>query len=280
MTTADRPRSSSYDALIRDHQPKHYYQHLDTDAGRWIDVIRGQDGVFPAGYGSQLLPNGEVAPHFDGLGQYAEMGDSSYFGPAGAASYWTVECWVRFDTDHFPRSQTGDLYVHWMGKGEHGGRNDGDHEWVTRVYNGDTGSVDRDKWVSGYTVSWHGHENEPTLACGQAYTGGWQVGAWHHLVYITDHINRRVGIWWDGQQAHGWVSMDAPKYDIEARNGIAPLRVGTRDFKSFLLGSVAKLAFYTYGLSEQRIREHYEAAPMHPGACEDGELEQPPLYTQ
>lgn len=258
------PVSSSYDALILDHQPKHYYQHVDLTTGRWVDVIRGNHGRFPDGYGLDLTPNGELVPHFDGRGQHAEMAPSIYAGPSSARSAWTVECWVRFDTGTFPSVQGG-LYVHWMGVGDRSGYNTGNHEWVARVYNSHTSPPlerARDRWVSGYAVSWHGQG----LGCGQAHTDGWDVGDWHHWVFVVDHTTRKVALWFDGEQAHGWVSMDAPKYetDLDYRRG--PLRVGTRDHKSYLRGAVTKVATYTYKLSPSRIREHYEASPLHPGA--------------
>lgn len=251
------PVSSSYDTLVLSHQPQHYFQRLDVDAGQWIDVVRARHATFPDGYGSDVLANGELVPHFDGHGQYAEAGDSSYFGPAGAASQWTVECWFRPDTLQFPNDQA-DIYVHWMGKGDGSGAA-GRHEWTARMYNQVTPGVTppRPNWVSGYVFSAPGG-----IGCGQAYTGGLDARTWHHYVFVVDHLDRRVALWFDGTQAHGWVSMDA--YDITVTNGTAPLRIGTRDFASFFQGAVGKLAFYTRQLSPERIAEHYAAGPFGP----------------
>jgi hypothetical protein len=256
------PISSSYDTLIRAHEPKLYYQHVD-EQGLWIDVIRGQHGTFPAGYGLEPTSNRELFPHFDGIGQYAEMAPSVLNGPLSAAAAWTVECWVKFDSAAMPNAQAvsddvDGIYVHWMGVGTKSSPTLGNHEWVARVYNDETGSVDRPRWVSGYAVSWTGGG----LGCGQAHTDGWNAGTWHHYVFIVSHVTRKVGLWWDGEQAHGWVSMDDPKYMIDLEHHGAPLRVGTRDLRSFLQGSVGKLATYTYALSPERIRQHYEASPL------------------
>jgi hypothetical protein len=257
-TRLSYPTGSSYDSLVLAHRPKLYYQYV-SEQGIWVNTAPyGKDGRFPAGYGLEVLPNGERVPHFDGQAQFAEMPPTRFAGPTSAASAWTVECWVKFDSVAMPNAQADGIYVHWMGVGTKSSPTLGNHEWVARVYNDETGSVNRPRWVSGYAVKWTGGG----LGCGQAYTDGWTPGTWHHYVFIIDHTTRKVGLWWDGVQAHGWVSMDDPKYMIELAYKGAPLRVGTRDFNSFLQGSVGKLATYTYKLSPARIAEHYQASPF------------------
>lgn len=254
------PIGSSYDTLILSHKPKLFYQYVN-EQGVWVNTAPyGGNGTFPVGYGMDVLANGERVPHFDGLRQYAEMPPTRYAGPTSAASAWTVECWVKFDNAAMPNAQAvsddvDGIYVHWMGVGTKSSPTLGNQEWVARVYNDRTGSVNRPRWVSGYACSWTGGG----LGCGQAYTDGWESRTWHHYVFIVDHVTRKVGLWWDGVQAHGWVSMDDPKYMIDLAYKGAPLRVGTRDLKSFLQGSVGKLATYTYKLSPARIAEHYAA---------------------
>jgi hypothetical protein len=43
-------------------------------------------------------------------------------------------------------------------------------------------------------------------------------------------------------------------------DGTAPFRIATRDFKSFFLGAIAKVAIYDYELSPIKVRSHYQAA--------------------
>jgi hypothetical protein len=43
-------------------------------------------------------------------------------------------------------------------------------------------------------------------------------------------------------------------------NGTVPFRIATRDFKSFFLGAIAKVAIYDYELSPTMALSHYQAA--------------------
>lgn len=247
---------SPYDELVLADKPALYYQHLD-DSGRWFEVVRGNHGTFPAGHGHARLPDGERAPLFDGHRQHALMPPIIEAGPSSSPKQWTVECWVRFDATRFPRPQENQ-YVQWMGVGDTSGYDKGNREWLARVYNASDGKEDRSQWVSGYASSWHGQG----LACGQAYTEGWKAGTWHHYVFVVDRENRRVGLWWDGRQARGWVSMEPYGTELDHRG--APLRVGTRDHKSYLLGAVGKVATYTHQLSPERIAAHHARLATSP----------------
>ena len=49
-------------------------------------------------------------------------------------------------------------------------------------------------------------------------------------------------------------------YEIHPRHGSAPLRLGTRDFGSFLAGDLGEVAIYPRVLSVRVIRDHYAGA--------------------
>ena len=49
-------------------------------------------------------------------------------------------------------------------------------------------------------------------------------------------------------------------YDIVPVHGSAPLRFGTRDLGSFLKGGLDEVAIYPRVLSDDEIREHYQAS--------------------
>jgi hypothetical protein len=49
-----------------------------------------------------------------------------------------------------------------------------------------------------------------------------------------------------------------PKWQIRPRHGTAPVRLGTRDAKSFLHGGLDEVAIYPRVLSAEEILENYQ----------------------
>jgi hypothetical protein len=241
----------AYDDVVLSHNPKHYYPAISGQA--WPDVIRGANGRFVNGRGTVIMPDGTTAPHFDGTKQWAWMPDSSYFGPAGARSAWTVTVWVRPTVLNYVNSRsTG--YVNWIGKRGNGR----DGEWLMRIYNLDSY---RPQWLRAYVLSPQG--GDPSA--GQSYRDGFAARQWLHVAFVVSHVRREVALFVDGRQSRGWVSMDA--YGTIIRNGTAPLIVG-RDSqldpndgtpRSWFRGAVGKPAFFTYDLSAQGVSEQYPA---------------------
>jgi hypothetical protein len=243
--------TATYDQLVLEHGPKHYYPRAGSNL--WPDVVRGVNGRFPNGRSTITMPDGSLAPRFDGATQYAIMPDSSFFGPAGAQTAWTFTCWLRPSVLNYANDRsTG--YVHWIGK-----RRDGrDGEWLMRIYNLNS---DRPSWLSGYVLSPAGG----SPSAGQSYRGGLVVGQWYHIAFVVRRVSRQVGLFVNGRQSRGWVSMDA--YRTVVRNGTAPLIIG-RDSqldpdngkpRSWFRGTVGKPAFFTYDLSVQGVSEQYPA---------------------
>ena len=53
--------------------------------------------------------------------------------------------------------------------------------------------------------------------------------------------------------------MPNPRWKIKPAHGDAPLRLGTRDLKSFLTGAIDEVAVYPRVLTAKEVRENYNA---------------------
>jgi hypothetical protein len=94
-------------------------------------------------------------------------------------------------------------------------------------------------------------------------------GRWLHIVACYqrgDRTNPTAGvqIYKDGQFRLGPPSTGTlcsnPKFQVMPAHGPAPLRLGTRDLRSFLHGGLDEIAIYPYVLSADQVREHYKIA--------------------
>ena len=152
---------------------------------------------------------------------YVEVADNAGFSVATTNSL-SVSAWMRPDVLTFPNSEsTG--YVHWMGKGE-----DGQDEWTFRMYNETTTDVPpRPNRISFYVFNLVGHEG-----VGSYFQEPVQAGEWIHVVGVADGQNTSIyknGVF---KQSQSYAGIITPQ------RGAAPLRMATRDFKSFFLGSI------------------------------------------
>ena len=251
------PPLTEYDKTVLSHQPKHFYPALSGQT--WPDSIGDADGRFFNGRGESTMPDGSVAPHFDGATQWARMPDRSAFGPAGAATAWTVTCWVR------PRvlrqvNDRSEGYVHWIGK---------KNEWLSRIYNDNAmkdGEPYRQNWLSCYVF-----DPDEQFGAGQRYEDGFQAREWLHVAFVVRTDERRqCGLFVNGRQSRGWASLEdnegSVQFDVRPINTTAPLIVG-RDStlgsdgkpRSWFRGAVGKPAFFTYDLSAYGVSAEYPA---------------------
>lgn len=186
------------------------------------------------------LPNGDDAMVFDGRGQYVELADSPDFSVSTTGTL-TIEAWFRPDVLDFARSEQG--YVHWMGKGR-----PGQHEYVSRMYNRTAQTAGRPNRISGYAYNPSGG-----LGAGSFFEDEIVPGTWMHyglVISTTDTGGDGQGtvrIYRDG------VLRDTDtlggSYDIVPTDHDAPLRIGTRDGRSFFEGAIGKVAVYGYDAS-------------------------------
>ncbi len=167
---------------------------------------------------------GNSCLHFDGLQSYIEIPDSPDFSLTTTGAL-AVSAWIRPSTLTFPSTEgkgvdLSKAYVHWMGKGE-----GGQQEWVFRMYSLDN-TDGRANRISFYVFNLDGG-----LGVGSHYqdpNNPIQVGVWIHVLGAAD--NEKTYLYINGTL----VDSDVYAGQITPQRGTAPLRIGTRDFNSFL----------------------------------------------
>jgi hypothetical protein len=203
----------------------------------------------PSAVGKTTMPNGDPAAVFNGSSNYLEVNDADDLS-IPTTKLLTIEAWMRPDVLNFAHT-SADGYVHWMGKGV-----GGQHEYVSRMYNKDTGRPNR---ISGYAYNADGG-----LGAGSYFEDPTTAGQWIHYTIVID--SRPTGAYPLGfiKIYKNGVKRDedtlAGEYNIHPTNGTAPFRVGTRDFVSgYFQGAVGKVAIYNTALTDARIMAHYQA---------------------
>lgn len=171
---------------------------------------------------------------FDGASTYIEVPDSADFSVAtnGAIS---ISAWFRPDVLVFPNEE-GEGYIHWLGKGERGAQ-----EWVFRMY-GQDNTAGRENRISFYVFNKEGH-----IGVGSYVQEPVQAGTWIHIAGVAD-----------GTQTHIYKNGALKRSDtyagtITPQHAAAPLRIGTRDFASFFLGSIREVRIWNRALSEDDV---------------------------
>jgi hypothetical protein len=184
---------------------------------------------------------------------YVEIPDSTDFSQPTSGQGLTVEVWIRPDRLQFP-GQTADPYVHWLGKGVAG-----NHEWALRFYSNDSSRPNR---ISAYIWNPSGGEG-----AGAYFQDQLVVGHWIHVVacYEPGDKDTRppagVHIYKNGRHRQGPPSSGTlysnPRFQIVPMHGNAPLRLGTRDRGSFLIGALDEVAIYPRVLTAEEVLENY-----------------------
>lgn len=196
--------------------------------------------------------NGDPASVFDGATQYIEVPDHDALS-VPATGILAIEAWMRPDVLDFPR-QEGSNYVHWMGKGEVN-----QYEYAARMYSrATTDNPQRPNRISGYAFNLSGG-----LGTGSHFQDNIIVGRWIHYMLVINTVDT------DESHPTGYTKIykngrvrdqDAlTSFATVPGDGTAPFRIATRDFKSFFLGAIAKVAIYDYELSSTTVRSHYQA---------------------
>jgi hypothetical protein len=202
---------------------------------------------------------------FPGDGAYVEIpaAPDLSFHPKG----FTVSAWLKPDTLEFRKSE-GSGYVYWMGKGE-----PGQYEWAMRMYS-DTNSEKppRPNRISFYLFNLDGGLGEGSYTQEPVRAGEW--------IQITASANRgETAIYRNGEyvrcdeyngpaatgcQAHG--------ERIHPEPGNAPLRLGTRDLKSFFQGGLAQVRIWNRALARQEIQKLFHGVVPRNGLVADFQL--------
>jgi hypothetical protein len=188
---------------------------------------------------------------------YVEIADSADFSVATTGSL-SVSAWMRPDVLTFPNSEsTG--YVHWMGKGEAG-----QQEWTFRMYNETTTDVPpRPNRISFYVFNLQGHQG-----VGSYFQEPVQVGEWIHVVGVADGQNSSIyknGVF---KQSQSYAGIITPQ------RGAAPVRMATRDFKSFFLGAIRGVRIWNRALTPSEVQMVFTDTIPQDGLVAEYRLEQ------
>jgi hypothetical protein len=252
-----RPRSSYRDRVL-EKGPVAYWRLGEREGPTAADELGAHHGKYhgaPAFHETGAIKHdGNTAIGLDGR-SYVEISDSSRFSQPTSGAGLTVEVWLRPDQLVF-RGQSAEHYVHWLGKGEAGR-----HEWAFRFYSRDSSRPNR---ISAYLWSPSGGEG-----AGAYFQEELQARHWIHVVacYQPGDLRRRgagVQIYRDGvlrlgPPARGTLYSNA-LFNVEPAHGAAPLRLGTRDLKSFLIGGLDEVAIYPRVLTAAEVLDNYRAA--------------------
>lgn len=182
---------------------------------------------------------------------YLEIRDRVEFSIATSGRGLTVEVWMRPDLLDF-RGEGSNHYVHWLGKGDTGRQ-----EWGFRFY---TRRSERPNRISAY--AWN---PDGKLGAGAYDEGPLAPGAWVYLVATFDDPRgpqAQVRLYKNGQASphNNSPGTRYRNYGITPLHGPAPLRLGTRDLRSFLSGGLDEVAVYPRVLGADEILHHWRAA--------------------
>jgi len=200
-----------------------------------------------------------VSIGLNGVDAFVEIPDSDAFSQPTSSQGLTVEAWVRPDVLTFS-GQTPQHYVHWLGKGE-----PGQFEWGFRFYSKESPRPNR---LSAYIWNRSGQPGVHNEGAGAYFQDPVQPGAWIHVVACYDpgdagNPRAGVSIYKNGTFRAGPSTSRGARYasyDIHPAHGAAPLRLGTRDRRSFLAGGLGEVAIYPRVLNRNEIWENYAAA--------------------
>lgn len=186
------------------------------------------------------MRNGSSLLHFDGIQSYVEIPDGSDFSLPTTGSL-TVSAWIRPEVLIFPTTEKG--YVHWMGKGKAG-----QQEWVFRMYSQDN-DAGRDNRISFYVFNPDGGKGVGSYY--QDPNNPVQAGVWLQVVGAAD--TQRTYIYINGAP----IDSDVYAETIQPQRGTAPLRIGTRDLKSYFQGEIREVRIWNRKLDDTEIAALY-----------------------
>jgi hypothetical protein len=140
----------------------------------------------------------------------------------------------------------------WLGKGEKD-----QMEWGFRFYSGNSARPNR---IAAYV--WNA---EGGLGSGAYFQDALKAGEWMHIVATfspgTENTpGAGVSIYKNGQLRGSPATQKGAlysAYNVRPRKGPAPVRLGTRDFGSFLTGGLDEVAIYPRKLTGTEIHEHF-----------------------
>jgi hypothetical protein len=226
---------------------------------------RGSNGVYHGtptfGQAGAIVNDQNTAVRLNGPASrdYVEISasTSAIFSQPTSGLGLTVEVWMRPNALIFT-GETANPYVQWLGKGVHG-----QHEWGMRFYSRNTNRPNR---ISAYIWNPQGGEG-----AGAYFEDKLSEGTWIHVVACYEPGDAGtdppagVHIYRDGVHRLGPPSPGTlyRTFNITPVRGTAPVRLGTRDGRSFLTGGLDEVAIYPRVLTPDEILENYYSAGRH-----------------
>ncbi|MBI3822541.1 MAG: LamG domain-containing protein [Planctomycetes bacterium] len=248
----------TYRQKVLDARPVGYWRLGEAQGPIAVDETRHQrHGTYRGkprfGDRGAIALDPDTAIRFDGKPSYVEVPANNAFSQPTSRKGMTVEVWMRPDAVDFA-GETNDPYVFWLGKGSAG-----QHEWAFRFY---TKKSSRPNRISAYVVNKAGG-----LGAGAFVEEPVRVGEWMHIVATFDPGNKTnpkagVSLYKNGVLRGGPSNQKGALYssfNIVPAVGTAPLRIGTRDFGSFLTGALDDVAIYPRVLTAAEIADHYRS---------------------
>jgi hypothetical protein len=252
--------ASNYAQVVLAKKPVGYWRLGETKGPDALDSTgNGHQGVYQGAptlrERGAIAGDADTAVKLDGKRSYVEIPNHEDFSQPTSGNGLTVEVWLRPDTLEFA-GETDDPYVFWLGKGEPNRQ-----EWALRFYS--AASNDRPNRISAYIFN-----PEGGLGAGAYFQDQPTAGEWIHVVACfdpgdADTQGAGVRIYKNGVCRLGppsaGVLYNNPQWQIKPAHGAAPLRLGTRDRKSFLVGALDEVAIYPRVLSAAEVLENYQA---------------------
>jgi hypothetical protein len=245
--------SPADDAVLQD-QPVAYFTMGSTIRAPW-EPDRTGHGFRAVRYPGRGLPwtrmpNGDRASVLNGTNQYLAVASHPRLS-VPTTGVLTLEAWIRPDTLQFP-VQEGGGYVHWAGKGETNAQ-----EYALRMYSL-SNTESRPNRISAYAFNLTGG-----LGSGSYFQDPVAVGEWIHVAAVVNtkavsavYPTGYVRIYKNGVPRD---TTGLDQFGVMPGAGPAPLRIGTRDNRSYFKGAIGKFAVYDYEVSPARLQAHMQA---------------------
>jgi Concanavalin A-like lectin/glucanases superfamily len=180
---------------------------------------------------------------FNGTQTYIEIPDHPDFSVTTTGQL-TISAWISPATLTFPKTE-GTGYVHWLGKGA-----PGQQEWTFRIYS-QNNTENRQNRISFYVFNPDGG-----IGIGSNFQDEIEPGEHIHVVATVD--DRQTSIYRDGVRRDRDVYTDR----ITPKAGNSPVRIGTRDFKSFFQGQIYRVRFWNRCLKENEITDLFNSGTV------------------
>jgi hypothetical protein len=249
---------SAYEKAVLAKKPVAYWRLGEARGPTVIDrTSNGHDGTAHGTPTFQepgaIRGDADTAIRLDGKRSYIEIPAHKDFSQPTSGKGLTVEVWLRPDLLEF-EGEADDPYIYWLGKGE-----PNQHEWALRLYS--SKSKERPNRISAYLFNPDGG-----LGAGAYVQDKLTAGEWIHVVACFDPGDAGtrgagVRIYKNGVMRSGPPSAGAlynnPRWQIRPVSGTAPLRLGTRNLKQFLVGAIDEVAVYPRVLTAKEVQEHY-----------------------